>query len=263
MIRPSHGTICHHGLEPAVASASTFLGQGALLLRGVIPTARVAAMHSAFLERHRSYLVDLAHEDALKVGDRRFMVTVDLEPPFADAEVFAPAAVHPLMLALLALLSPSCVMGSFGGVVSLPSAADQHLHRDFSEELFPWTPLEPMLPPYAVTMVVPLIDVDETTGTTAVWAGSHRQRLRQEDYPPDEARWARMSVGDVLLMDYRLVHAGTANHSLAPRPILYVVYCRPWFRDHINYGIQQRLRVPHTSWPLIPERYRALLLHAG
>lgn len=247
-------------LEPGLPSAATFLGQGALILQGVIPAARVEAMRAAFLERYRPYLEDRGHADALRVGDRRFMVTIDLESPFAAPEVFAPPAVHPLMLSLL---SPSCVIGSFGGVVSLPGAADQHLHRDFAEELFPGTPLEPMLPPYAVTMVVPLIDVDETTGTTAVWPGSHRQRRAQEDYPPEAGHWARMSAGDVMLMDYRLVHAGTANRSDAPRPILYVVYCRPWFRDHVNYRIQQRLKIPESSWPLIPEAYRAMLSHAG
>ncbi len=250
---------CRHMLETAPASAERFRAEGALLLRGVIPRDCVESMRAAFLERYRDYLEVGARADALCVGERRFMVTVDFEPPFIDDRVYAPVTVLGL---LQQLLSPDCIVGSFGGVVSLPGAADQHLHRDFAEQLFPGTPLEPLFPPYAVTLVVPLIDVDEVTGTTAVWPGSHRQRRAQDEYPPDEGRWPRMSQGDVLMMDYRLVHAGTANRSTLPRPILYIVYCRPWFRDHVNYRIQPRLRIPASSWPLIPDAHRPLFAHA-
>lgn len=243
-------------LKPAAATAATFLAQGAMLLPSVIPRSCIEAMREAFLDRYRRYLEDRPHADALRVGDRRFMVTIDIEPPFADSDVLAPAGVLPLVRALL---SDDCIIGSFGGVISLAGAADQHLHRDFAEQLFPGTPLEPMLPPYAITMVVPLIDVDERTGTTAVWPGSHRHRRNQADYPTDDACWPRMSMGDVLLMDYRLVHAGTANRSARPRPILYVVYCRPWFRDSVNFRIQQRLKISEQGWGSIPERYRGLL----
>ncbi|UPT74805.1 MAG: phytanoyl-CoA dioxygenase family protein [Elusimicrobiota bacterium] len=37
------------------------------------------------------------------------------------------------------------------------------------------------LPPYALALAVPLVDVDEENGPTAVWPGSHKEGLK---YPP-------------------------------------------------------------------------------
>jgi hypothetical protein len=37
------------------------------------------------------------------------------------------------------------------------------------------------------------------------------------------------------VFDYRLLHAGRANHSAADRPVLYYVYAKPWFVDPHNF----------------------------
>jgi hypothetical protein len=64
----------------------------------------------------------------------------------------------------------------------------------------------------------------------------------------------------VLLMDYRLHHGGLANRSAGPRPILSLVFARPWWRDDVNfneqppllYGPLQRLRMPPAVRSLLP-----------
>jgi len=66
--------------------------------------------------------------------------------------------------------------------------------------------------------------------------------------------------GSVLLVDYRLYHGGLANRSAGPRPILSLVFTRPWFRDVVNfseqpplrYGRLQRLRMPSDLRCLLP-----------
>ena len=70
------------------------------------------------------------------------------------------------------------------------------------------------------------MDIDEETGTTAIWEGSHKQsddedaedrfqllgRLVQEpDYSMATKPLPRQ--GDVYLMDYRVIHGGLANRS--------------------------------------------------
>jgi len=141
-------------------------------------------------------------------------------------------------------------------VTALPGAEDQPIHLDHPP-LFEAAPhLTNSIPPYAVTMVVPLVDIDEQTGTTAIWEGSHKKsddqnsedrfrllsRLMQE---PDYSMAARPlpRQGDVYLMDYRVIHGGLANRSQIDRPILYVVYSRPWFRDGFNFGTEST-----SSW---------------
>lgn len=232
-----------------------FREHGAMLLSAVIPKERVLAMREAFYQRCSMYMEDKPHADALKVGHRRFMITPEFAPPFADPEVYASTGILRLMRSLL---SDECILGSFGAVVSLPGAEAQHVHRDFGG-LFPEVGLDAMLPPYAITAVVPLIDVDEVTGTTVVWPGSHRQRTPANDYEPAQALWPKMCAGDVLLMDYRLVHGGSANVSTAPRPILYMVYYRPWFRDHVNYSVQERLRISRDMLEALPREHRRLI----
>ena len=67
-------------------------------------------------------------------------------------------------------------------------------------------------------------------------------------------------TGGALLMDYRLYHGGLANGSTRPRPILSLVFARPWFRDAVNfreqppllYGPVQRVRMPPHLRRLLP-----------
>ncbi|MGQ0799783.1 MAG: phytanoyl-CoA dioxygenase family protein [Pseudomarimonas sp.] len=237
-----------------------FLRLGTLVLPSLVASETVEQLRASFFATYARYLAEQAHPDALRVGDRRYMITTDLVGPFADPAAFAPPVVLDLMRSLL---TTECVIGSVGVVLSLPGAAAQHVHRDFAIELFPGSGLDPILPPYAITLVVPLVDVDPVIGTTLVWPGSHRQRRAQNDYAIDEAVWPRLKAGDGLLMDYRLVHGGSANHSSLPRPILYIVYCRPWFRDHVNYRIQPRLRLDPDALASMQAEHRALFADSG
>ena len=38
------------------------------------------------------------------------------------------------------------------------------------------------------------------------------------------------------LYDQRTVHRGVPNRTTTERPILYLLFARPWFREHINFG---------------------------
>jgi ectoine hydroxylase-related dioxygenase (phytanoyl-CoA dioxygenase family) len=46
-----------------------------------------------------------------------------------------------------------------------------------------------------------------------------------------------LNKGDILIYDYRTCHRGTANVSTTVvRPMLYLMYARPWFAEHVNFG---------------------------
>jgi hypothetical protein len=59
-------------------------------------------------------------------------------------------------------------------------------------------------------------------------------------------------------MDYRLVHAGTQNRSPNPRPVLYNVYARPWYRDWKNYRKQPPLVISHDELARVPDEHKVL-----
>ena len=69
-------------------------------------------------------------------------------------------------------------------------------------------------------------------------------------------------LGDCYLMDYRLSHYGQANRSEQPRPILSLVYQRPWFRDFMNFQGQPSLRLDRDAFDRVPDAHRSLLTWA-
>ena len=172
------------------------------------------------------------HDDALRVGDRRLIITINLEPPFNDPQLFA----NPYLLPVLeAALDDGFVLGAFGIVCSLASAPAQHRHAD-GGFLFPRSGIDMLLPASAITVGIPLLEMNDVHGTTALWLGSHRDASRVPNECEEEGIKPIVREGSCMLWDFRLSHGGTPNRSALPRPLLYLTYCRPWFLDHLNYG---------------------------
>ncbi|CAJ1935091.1 unnamed protein product [Cylindrotheca closterium] len=148
-----------------------------------------------------------------------------------------------------------------GLIPSFPGSEDQPWHQD-GTTLFPDMPsdLTNILPPYALNVFIPLLDVTEELGPTEFWLGSHatdqaqdflsqQQGLgRDPDDDDDENNddsdtkpqiiGPLLSVGDALIYDYRICHRGTSNLSKTKttRPMLYLMFARPWFKEHLNFG---------------------------
>ncbi len=160
---------------------------GFAVIENAIPIDVIESAKRVFLERFEPYFDGNDHEDALTVGHRRVMLTVPLEPPFDDPRLFAPPCV---LHVLRGLLGKRFVLGGFGAVAALPGSELQHRHTDHPR-LFGDDQLDNLLPPYAITVITPLIQLTEATGTTHMWVGSHRMprelaKLGQSalPYPP-------------------------------------------------------------------------------
>jgi len=157
-----------------------------------------------------------------------------------------------------------------GWIFSFPGesvSVDQPWHQD-GLPLFP-TDISQQLPPYAVNVFIPLETGDAAlaSGPTEFVVGSHRldadAAMRattgtdqvDDDHPVISPILQR---GDILLYDYRTCHRGTANltahqvvagsnnskndrNSGRVRTILYLMYARPWFREHLNFGPERLL----------------------
>jgi ectoine hydroxylase-related dioxygenase (phytanoyl-CoA dioxygenase family) len=144
--------------------------------------------------------------------------------------------------------------------VSHPGASMQHSHRDH-DHLFFNPGVGPNLPVYAVNVAVPLIDVDLRTGPTAVWLGSHRlaQGIAVEN---DAMTVCELRRGDLMLLDYRTLHTGLPNAGRQARPIVYMVYARPWFFDQNNHVSRIPLDMPLEHLAALPASVRPLLTRA-
>jgi ectoine hydroxylase-related dioxygenase (phytanoyl-CoA dioxygenase family) len=247
------------------AARAAFHEHGCVLLRGALPAAAVAAMHRDYLARLGTLDYAAMEREAakpppnrfLRVGGARYDIVVPMTGAFGNAEVFA----NPRLINLIGpLLDDDMHLSNFSLVVSHSGATIQHPHRD-SEHLFAAPGVGASLPVYAVNVAVPLIDVDLRTGPTGVWLGSHRLP-RAPKVERESMTVAPLQRGDCMLLDYRTMHTGLPNASGQPRPIVYMVYARPWFFDHANHVSRIPLDMPLDHYNRLPEQVRRLLVRA-
>jgi hypothetical protein len=242
--------------ETFVACARLFRAHGCLQIDNALRPSLVRRLHDAYVRRYSRYFVETEHADALRVGEGRHMITVDVEPPFHTPALYANPFILPV---LVEALGAGVVLNSFGSVVSIPGAPAQNVHRDHPP-LFDEHAADLFAPPFAVTVIVPLVRLDERAGTTRMAPGSHAlfddKGLARPRFDPV------VPVGSCLLMDYRLIHQGTENRSDAVRPIFYVVYSRPWFTDYMNYAKQDPLVMRASVHARTPAKWRSLFAHA-
>jgi Phytanoyl-CoA dioxygenase (PhyH) len=168
---------------------------------------------------------DLAKEDrASNYGpyEGRHTMPMVVEGTLADPAVLLP---KPVAQIARDLLDPEFKVDSVGLLVAFPGAPDQARHAD--AWLFPGTPLDRLLPPFALAFATPLVAMDETTGRTAFWRGTHRTGTNEPkgdwDYAPV------VQPGSAIIWDFRVWHAGLANNSADPRPVIFTVLAREWW----------------------------------
>jgi phytanoyl-CoA dioxygenase PhyH len=232
---------------------------GCLVLHDVFPRDFIGELKDAFLARYATDGPGALEASCLKVGDKRMMVTIEVKAPFDAPSLYA----NPILVPLFTeLMEGDCVINGFGGVVAFPGAQAQPPHRDhpflFGGREGDWK-LGGSLPPYAITMVVPLVDLTIAVGATALWEESHRTGLSVGSVlTTHRAGLPLVPAGDVYLMDYRLVHGGMPNLSRTPRPIMYVTYSRAWFRDTVNYSKQEPIIISASEYERIPREHKRL-----
>ena len=257
IVHPSEGGESRLATDTVREAARLFQKHGILLLENSLERRLIENIRDDFLRSYASKSPEEIRKTCLHVGHRRYMFTIQLESPYMDPALYAAPLVFPIVQALL---GKHCIIQSIGVVCAYPGSEIQHVHRD-NPPLFPEIGgFSAMCPPYAMHVVIPLVDLDETTGSTAVWEGSHRAGIgASETQLPKEGSklldassmvWARM--GDCYFMDFRLLHAGTANISAQPRPLLYLVYSRPWFEDRSNFNMQLPLQISREEYERIP-----------
>ena len=237
--------------EKLIAGAKALRIHGCVLLRDIFPPAFIATLKEEFLARNGDRLHSAPGVSG-KVGNRRFQTPVSISGPFNNAQLYA----NPLALPILrAVLGDELILGCFGAVTSLPGATEQHIHRD-GPPLFNKV-VNRIVPTHAVNLFVPLVEFNESTGTTRLYPGTHTDT----DTPPEKAAFIDpvVPVGSCLLMDYRLYHQGRPNNSDLIRPLLYAVYQQPWFKDYKNHATVSFLKISDDDYLRIPTENRSLL----
>lgn len=239
--------------EMEALGAALFEQYGTLQIDNAFAPEDIAQLHDLFMERYEAYFREDDHPDALRLGDKRYMLTVDFDGALGQPGVVGAPMVLPL---IRKLLGDECVLGAYTAVISLPGSADQRLHKDHPA-LFPDTEWHHSLPCFAAQIIIPLVPLNEMTGTTRFYKGTHRQATDEA-----EAMGAQdplLPLGSCLLNDYRCAHRGVGNQSDQVRPILTLIFNRPWFRDFRNYAQQPSLRITEDDYSAMPADLQRLV----
>lgn len=115
------------------------------------------------------------------------------------------------------------------------------------------------MPTYALTFGLPLIEMNDLSGTTAIWPGSHRRGSHEGHEPLRPV----IPLGSCMLWDYRTYHSGTSNRSGQVRPMVYATYARRWYQDPVNFRKETipRLVFERGFLPGLTDDLRPLFAH--
>lgn len=142
------------------------------------------------------------------------------------------------------LLGADATLLFCGLLMTRGGASDQPWHTD-GEHLF--GPEVPTLPAHCLNVFLPLVDVTADNGGTEFCPGSHfltagvPEIYEQSPEHVERIGWRgrplalEIPAGSAVVFDYRLLHRGLANRTDRSRPILYLTFAAPWFRDLHNF----------------------------
>ena len=193
--------------------------------------------------------------------------------PFNDPRITSNPVLLPIIKHMLGGENGNAELVYAGLIFSFPGSQSQPWHQD-GEPLFPD---EDMLdvPSYAFNVFIPLDEVTDELGPTefvpgtllseraeeineeliewamieSKWsaAGDHKASMRMVLGIEEDEWMSRNKVvapllrrGDAMIYDYRTCHRGTKNLSQnKTRTMLYLMYARPWLKEHLNFGTEK------------------------
>ena len=257
MIRIDFSGVPTEGLSQSKEVEAAFDGftrEGYVILDNIVPPETICSLHEEFHARYREQIRDMETPQSLEVGARRFMISLHFSGGLGAEHVYA----NPYVIALVRMiLDDEAIIDAFGAILSLSGAEEQHIHHD-GPILFN-SQISRLLPAYAMTFALPLVEMNETSGTTALWLGSHR-RGEHEGAEPERPT---IPLGSGVMWDFRTYHSGMANRSGQVRPMVYATYARRWYQDPVNFRKETLPRLVFEPGFLgsVPEDVRKLFAH--
>ena len=252
----SHLSVNYQDQDVAKKVTETFEKYGAVLLENMIQPELLKELQADFQTR-----VDNWKTAGLgvpnNVGDKRFTVPIRFTPPFDSPSMYA----NPVLIDLLTeAMGARPIISAFGSVVTHAGARMQHVHREHPL-LFTSDEAIDGLPTYAVTVLIPLVDLDETFGGTQLWEGSHKSG--NNDSWEGDPTVVYTKAGSALIFDYRIYHGGMPCTSDIMRPVLFYSYALPWFRDTLAFESHAAFGFTQEEMQQVPEDHKDLFRFAN
>jgi ectoine hydroxylase-related dioxygenase (phytanoyl-CoA dioxygenase family) len=253
---------------------------GVVVVEGALRGAFLREVQAAQAEVTRAYLAE-AERDVTKfdytagkiTSEGRYLVHLPFEPPISDERLLAAPAVLPLLRTLIADGRYEFEVGDLSVVTSMPRTPAQHMHNDTGQVFkhdprwkahranvhaaarrasragrrahdrassVGWTGV----PPHGIISFWPMLDMRAEHGPTRFVCGTHVECFASEEECERRTKTIAPTAdaGAAILFDMRLKHAGGENRSDVQRPVLYITYVRPWYKDYVNFHNRQTRR---------------------
>ena len=238
--------------DEVAEAAQLFRENGTVLLRNCVPPPLLHDINHEIERSWQAFEAQIESGSALRVGSGRYMISLPTEGTIGRPDVLAAEKITALCREVL---GADAVLGSLTTVVSLPGSPAQRWHCD-NNSLFPEEP-DLDTPAFSIAVIIPTIKMLPEIGATEIQPRSHREEKPQDG--PFPSTIADLDLGDCYLMDSRVMHRGLPNASTVRRPILSLVYQRPWYKDYQNFNNQETLSMsrarlaeyPRADLPLV------------
>jgi tetratricopeptide (TPR) repeat protein len=244
-----HLTVSARDTDAGTRARTVLEEHGVVWIRDLFPRGYIDEVRRAFLERFQDWKSgDMGQPNS--VGNKRYTVPLRMQAPFSDPALFA----SPMLIDMLKVhMGEEPIVNAYGGVITYPGANSQHIHREhpllFTEDTY-----NAALPAYAVNVLIPLLDLDEQLGGTQVWEGTHRLGGDERWQGPSKVVHAQQ--GDALVLDYRVYHGGMPCLAGDMRPVLFITYSLPWFRDTLAFDNHDAVAISPAELAAMPESHR-------
>jgi Phytanoyl-CoA dioxygenase (PhyH) len=240
--------------------------KGYVIIEDVFDAAQLATLKARFGELLDAYI----EKTDPNRGASRYGMPLPFEEPFASTTLVA----NPIILQVIrSILGDDVVCSFFASDTALSGSQYQQAHSDVTP-LFPEDNIS--LPPFCYVVNIPLVDFRPDNGPTEIWPyGTHLvgdprvvpspdftriKELRESPlgrFTEEEMTPQQMitSAGSVVLRDIRMWHRGTPNRSREPRPMMTMVYNRPWY----NHGV---VEIAESEFESLPSEVRTVFRKA-
>ena len=255
-----------------------FLINGFVLLEELIPLDRIDAIYARcrpMMDRVESFNSpqlqgDRATGRGRVTQQRRFKLYPPFDEPFSDPIITE----NPLVLQLLQRLwggDNNIELNSYSSNCPAPGNVVQNWHRDGM--LLGANLAIPAYP--SLSLKLPLVDTSESNGSTEVMPCTHHCSVPELHHVPgsetaqslnaviEAGRFpSKMRVnlkrGSAWVMDPRVIHRGTVNHSDHTRIELSLDYILSWFGGRDRDAVPELTRAQYDG---LSDRGRELLRH--
>ncbi|MFZ4507462.1 MAG: phytanoyl-CoA dioxygenase family protein [Fimbriimonas sp.] len=233
--------------ESVQAARSALLEHGVIILKGVVSPESVQALHEKMIADLPLWVNRPDAPFNWNPGN------VQQDPPPFAPYLFKDVLFNPFALAISKSILGSMNLTLYSGNTAMPkSDKRQPVHADTGHL---WPNHDPATPPYAIVVNLPTVPMGPWNGSTEVWPGTHldtsvamsdgdikvsaekieAQRAIRPPFQPET------EIGDLVMRDIRMWHAGVPNPSDAPRPMIAMIHQIGWLpTSQLEFSVNDR-----------------------